>query len=345
MWLNFSNNNFNIKNLEKIISKNWQFKILKFLQEWYNNKSTICINTSGTTNKKKFFYVKKIYLINSIYMTKKFFNFKSDGKALLCLSIDFIAAKMLLIRSLVLKWNIYCVLPSSTPLNDINETFDFISMVPMQLYDSLKYENKIKIILIGGGVISNHLQKIIQRSRINCYYSFGMTETLGHIALKKLNGAHQNKYFMPLQNITLNINKKGCLMIYAPKLMYPPYLETNDLVKIYSNGGFIWLGRYDNVINTGGIKIIPELYEEKLKKYINIPFFIAGTYDDYLGEKVVLFCEGKKQQIIIPKNLFLYNQFFILKNIYFVNKFLRTISGKIQRKNTINFYLQNKKLI
>lgn len=340
MWLNFSNGNFNIKNFEKKISNNWQLKILNFLKKWNDNNSTICINTSGTTNKKKFFYVKKIYLINSIYMTKKFLNLKSDGKSLLCLSIDFIAAKMLLIRSLILKWNVFCVLPSSNPLNKINDIFDLTSMVPMQLYNSLNYEKKIKNILIGGGVISKKLQKKIQKSLINCYYSFGMTETLGHIAFKKLNGFNKDKYFMPLKNIKLNINKKGCLTIFAPKLMNPPFLETNDLVKIYKNGGFIWIGRYDNIINTGGIKIIPEIYEEKLKKYIDLPFFIAGINDDYLGEKVSLFIEGNEKKI--PKNLFLYKKFF-LKNIFFINKFLRTTSGKIKRKKTVKIFLIKKK--
>lgn len=345
MWLKFNNDNFNIKKIEKKISHNWQLKILYFLKKWYDNNSNIYINTSGTTNKKKFFYVKKIYLINSVYMTKKFFNLKSDEKSLLCLSIDFIAAKMLLIRSLILKWSVFCVFPSSNPLNNINDTFDFTSMVPMQVYNSLNHENKIKNILIGGGIISKKLEKKIQKSLINCYYSFGMTETLGHIALKKLNGFNKNKYFMPLKNIKININKKGCLNIFAPKIMNPPFLQTNDLVKIYKNGGFTWIGRHDNIINTGGIKIIPEIYEEKLKKYIDIPFFIAGIPDDYLGEKIALFFEGKEKKIIIPKYFFLsIKNFFKKKDIYFINNFLRTTSGKIKRKNTVKKFLNKNKI-
>lgn len=350
MWLDFNKKiNFNFfKNKYTIYKKtyyyySWKIKILKFLYTWYNSESKIMINTSGTTNYKKKFYVKKVNMINSALMTINYFNLKKKQTTILCLSIDFIAAKMVLIRSILLQWKVLCIVPSSNPFKEIknyNYSFDLVSMVPLQAYYSLSFYKQINKLLIGGGEISKKLEQKIIESKIKCYHSYGMTETLGHIAIRNINKKY--KYFKCFSNIKITMNKKGCLNIYAPKLITKK-IETNDLVKIFKKRYFIWIGRYDNIINTGGIKISSEIIERKLINFINKPFFIAGLPDNLLGQIIVLFIEGDKSNINISKNIFLKKEkFFFPKKIYFLKSFIRTSSQKIKKQDTINLFLKNK---
>lgn len=341
MLLDFSKEKLNLKNLFKKYLENWQLSILIFLQEWYNENPKLLIQSSGTTNFSKFFYVKKKYMIHSACMTGKFFNLGIGSRVLLCLPINFIAAKMLLIRSIVLRWSLYCIPPLSNPLKMIDQTFDFVPMVPLQVFNSLVDLVKVKILLIGGAPISRFLEKSLQNVHSFCYASYGMTETLGHIALKRINGIKSNKYFKPLPGIYLSINKNNCLKIFAPKLMETS-LQTKDLVKLYPKGKFIWLGRYDNLINSGGVKIIVEQLEKKLEPFIHQPFFIAGLYNKLLGQSVTLFIEGDPFIIKIPDNLFIgYNKFYKPREFYFIPYFSWTFSKKIQREKTLKNFLKS----
>lgn len=341
MWLDFSKGLINLKFIENKITKNWQIPILNLIKSWYDNNNTLLISTSGTTSGKSvFFSVKKKFFINSVINTKKFFNIKKGQKSLLCLSTDFIAGKMVLIRAIVLKLKLYCVFPSSSPINNIDYFFDFVSMVPLQVFNSINYLFRIKILLIGGGKISLELNNILKKISTNCYASYGLTETLGHIALKKINN-NDNKinYFKSLPGIKLKCNKNKCLIIYAPSINKKK-IYTNDIVKFYSHNEFEWLGRYDNLINSGGIKIIPEIIEEKISLYIKKPFFIAGIPDKLLGQRIVLFIEDNKKQNF-SKNIFLnLKNIYRPKNIFFISVFSKTKSGKINRNKVIKKFLK-----
>lgn len=350
MFLDFTKK-ININFLEKKILHNWEFKILKIIKNWNNNKKNFLIKTSGTTSKPKKILVLKKNIINSSYMTKKFFNLKTGNTSLLCLPVNYIAGKMVLIRSIVLNLKLYCILPSSNPLkkinilnNNNNKKFDFVSMIPLQVNNGIdSISNTIKILLIGGGEVSKKLENKLQKHTTKCYSSYATTETLGHIALRRINGYNKTDYFICLPKIKLNINKNKCLKIYSPDLIQKP-LQTNDLVKLLSNDKFYWLGRYDNLINSGGIKIIPEQIEKKLKSFlINVNFFIGGVNDNYLGQKAILFIEGIKfENNKMLKFFIINNGIKFIKGYCFINLFLKTKSNKIKRKDTINYFMKKK---
>lgn len=335
MWLDFSEGRPDLDRLEREFSEDWQLPILAFLRQWHHDHPTVLVNSSGTTGVLRSFSVKKTHMIYSARMTGRFFNLGQGSRSLLCLSSDYIAAKMLLVRAAVLGWSLCCVPPSFRPLEGIDETFDFIPMVPLQVANSLTDLVRIKILLIGGASISEALENTLQDCSSDCYASYGMTETLGHIALRRINGAEKDRYFQSLPGVRLSIDEQDCLKIFAPQLMDEP-LQTRDLVELLPAGSFIWLGRQDHLINSGGVKIIPEQWEDRLRPFIHQPFFIAGLPDEALGQKVTLLVEGDPSSLEIPETLFIGNDRFCKpRELYFVPHFSWTSSGKIQRKETL----------
>ncbi|WGH27440.1 MAG: o-succinylbenzoate--CoA ligase [Candidatus Bostrichicola ureolyticus] len=339
MWLNFTkkNNQFYCNFYKN--EDYWKKEIISFIKEWYNKNEFIYVSTSGTINKKQL-VLKKKYMVNSVKMTKNFFfGLKKPIKpikTLLCLPLNYIASKMLLVRAIILKWKVFCIKPSSNPLKELNINFDFVPMIPIQVRNSISNLHKIKIILIGGAPISNDLEEELKKNKNTKFYiSYGMTETMGHIAIRKIN----EKCYKTLSGISINRDKRGCLIVYSKKILEKP-LYTNDLIKLYSKKKFEWLGRYDNVINSGGIKIIPEELEKKLSKIIFLPFFISYVKDKILGQKITLFVEGNKTDINIPDSFYKEENIPLkIKNIVFIEKFLKTNSGKIKRNNIVNKYI------
>ena len=335
MWIDLSNP-FWLEELKKNTKEPWQKSILSFFTQWYNQESYLYIETSGTTKKARKIKVAKEKLIESAKMTIAFFSLKEKMSFLLALSINYIASKMLLVRAILLKGKIYCLKPSSYPLKSINFLFDFASMVPLQVENSLDKLNHITYLLIGGASISKKLEEKLQSiTSPHIYHSYGMSETLSHIALRKVNGPDKTDYFKVLADIEIKKDKRGCLTIYYPKL-YPNKIKTNDLVELISPSTFKWLGRYDHVINSGGIKMIPEEWEKKLNDFIPIPFFISALKDESLGEKIILILQGKPLPIKFPSHLFKGdNRFYKPKSLYFIDAFDQTSSGKIKRKETL----------
>ncbi|WP_185873643.1 acyl-CoA synthetase family protein [Blattabacterium cuenoti] len=345
MWIDFNSK----KILTPLVNPHhplyyWQESILTFLKNWYNQKLSYLISfTSGTTTgiQKKIF-LKKENMYKCAKRTVKFL--KLDNlkiKGLLCLSPNSIASKMFLVRAIIYKWIIYCIPPSSHPIENIQEDFDIISMVPMQIFYSLKKLNKIKIILIGGAPISNNIENQLKKISTICYLTYGMTETLGPIALKKINGINKSNYYQVFKDISINLDHRNCLKIFSPYIE-DNYIQTNDIVNIISNNKFNWIGRYDNIINSGGIKIIPELIEKKIAPFIKKKFFISSIPDKILGEKIILFIEGSFSIIRIPNYIFYKNKFLKPKKIFFIKKFIKNNLGKIQRKKIVNKFLKEK---
>ncbi|XOD68105.1 MAG: AMP-binding protein [Flavobacteriales bacterium Tduv] len=340
MWLDFSEGRPNLDRLEKEFSEDWQLPILNFLRRWYDDQPTVSVHSSGTTGVSRSFSVKKEHMVYSARMTGRFFNLGSGRRSLLCFSSDYIAAKMLLVRASVLRWHLYCVPPSSRPLEGINETFDFIPMVPLQVANSLSDSLRVKIFLIGGASISETLERALQDCSSTCYASYGMTETLGHVALRRINAAEKDRYFQAFPGVRLSIDEHDCLKIFDSQLMDEP-LQTRDLVELLPSGRFIWLGRQDHLINSGGVKIIPEKWEEQLRPFIYQPFFIAGLPDEVLGQKVALFVQGKPYSLEIPEVLFVgKNRFCKPREVCFISYFSWTSSGKIRRKETLQRFIE-----
>lgn len=342
MWIDFKKKKFNLKFFKKKFTKKWHKSIFFFLEEWYNNNKNIYLKTSGTTNNKSnFFFIKKKKLIKSAKLTLNFFNFKKRIRILLCLCPNYIASKMLLVRAIISESMVYCVPPSSNPLKGIEKYFDFSSMVPFQVERSISYLKYIKILLIGGAPINNRLIEKIKNVSTKCYLSYGMTETLSHVALKKIN-KFKKKFFKALKGVKFSIDNRSCLKINASHIMNKT-IQTNDLVNLITKKKFDWLGRYDFIINSGGIKIYPEYLEKKINFFLYRRFFIAPFPDEKLGQKIILIIEGEPIKINFLSFIFSgKKKFFIPREIFFFSKFLKSFYEKMRKKKIINFFLIKK---
>ncbi|MDO5971515.1 AMP-binding protein [Flavivirga aquimarina] len=321
----------------------YEVLIGEFLLDWLDNNDYIVINTSGSTGKPKSMSVNKQAMVNSAIATGDFFNLNPGDKALHCLPSNFIAGKMMLVRAIILGLELDLVTPTSQPNFNIDIHYDFCAMIPLQLQNSLDTCHHIKTIIVGGAAVSNTLKKMIQNLNSNVYETYGMTETVTHIAVKKINKFNKEKgcdaelvetsYFQTLPNISISQDERDCLIIDAPKLSKDKII-TNDIVKCISKSEFEWLGRYDNVINSGGLKIFPEAIEVKLQDKIKERFFISSIPHETLGEQLVLVLESDSKKP--DKSIFLgLNKLEKPKKIYTVKRFIETPSGKVQRKKTL----------
>ncbi|MDO6676120.1 AMP-binding protein [Tenacibaculum sp. 1_MG-2023] len=342
--LNFHNsfqlNGKSFSNEDELLtfSKTINDSVYQFLSDWFNTEDFVVVQTSGSTGKPKPISLKKEFMINSAKATGVFFDLEENTTALLCLSTDYIAGKMMLVRALTLGWSIDVV--ALTSKVEIIKEYDFSAMVPLQLRSSLASIHKIKKLIVGGGVVANDLIEAIQDKSTEIFATYGMTETITHIAVKKLNNVISNdsekSHYKTLPNVQLSQDNRNCLIIDASKVSEEKVV-TNDVVHLISKTEFEWLGRYDNVINSGGVKLHPEKIEEKLSKVIPNRFFVTGINDKKLGEKLVLIVEGEKNDVILNevRNLLGLTKYEIPKVVYFVDKFIETETKKIQRKKTL----------
>lgn len=299
----------------------------KFLLEWLNNESFVFVQTSGSTGKPKKIVLQKAAMIASAKATGIFFNLQPKTTALLCLSANYIAGKMMLVRAMTLGLHLDYVEPNTNPLED--KKYDFVAMVPMQVANSLNQLHLLETLLIGGTKVSYQLAESILKTNCQAFESYGMTETISHIAIKQI-GA---KEFTVLPNVKIAIDDRNCLVIEALELSTDKII-TNDIVEILNERQFILKGRIDNVINSGGVKIFPEEVEEKLAKYITTRFFIASVSDEKFGEKVVLVLEGKPFEM--ENSIFSeLSKYQIPKQIVFIDKFVETETNKINRMKTL----------
>ncbi|MDD2986912.1 AMP-binding protein [Flavobacterium sp.] len=304
-----------------------------FLLDWFDDKSYLEINTSGSTGIPKLIRVDKQAMVNSALATGNFFDLQPGDKVLHCLPAKYVAGKMMFIRGFILGLEIDFVAPSSHPLDRLDYDYDFAALVPMQAQYSLDKLKHIKKIIIGGAKITKPLEDKLLKVKSEIYETYGMTETITHIAAKRIG----EEAFTVFPNVMLSLDDNNCLLIKAPSISNE-LIETNDIVEMVSENEFIWLGRYDNVVNSGGIKLIPEQIEEKLATRIPRRYFVIGQADPVLGEKLVLIVEG--EPIPIEKEVFdVLDKYEKPKEIHFVKHFEETPTGKIIRKETLSKFM------
>ncbi len=281
-------------------------------------------------------------MMNSAFMTGQYFGFKSGQKALLSLPCDYIAGKMMVVRAMMWGLDLQLVPPKGNPIANITHPIDFAAMIPLQVATIFEEHPEkfslIKKLIIGGGKVDTQLGKKLETISTQCYATYGMTETITHVAIKKLNGTDQSPHFEALSNINFSKDKRGCLKIDAPKLSENTVI-TNDIIDLKNAQQFEWLGRFDNVINTGGIKVFPEKIEDILEKIITQRFFITSAPDKKLENKVILIIEdkewiSKKTNALKLEIKEVLSKFEQPKAIYFVDKFEETPTKKIQRNRT-----------
>ncbi|MCK7590540.1 AMP-binding protein [Subsaxibacter sp. CAU 1640] len=304
-----------------------------FLLDWLDDNDFVRVHTSGSTGKPKIMKLSKQAMVNSSIATGNYLKLKSGNTALHCLPNNYIAGKMMLVRAMILGLEMDLVEPTSQPIFDYDKTYHFTAMLPMQLESTLSYLHNVKTIIVGGSSVSKHLIDLTQSVKAKVYATYGMTETASHIALKPLNNKSREPYFKVLPKVSISQDERGCLVIYAPKVAKEKVV-TNDLVELHSETEFEWLGRIDNVINSGGVKLFPEQIEEKLKGKLPYQFFIASEPDKILGERLVMVIESSINTVD-KKNFKVLDKYETPKKIYNVKQFKMTPTGKIKRLETL----------
>jgi len=319
-----------------------------FIKKWFSASDTFAQKTSGSTGAPKEIVITREQMIVSAKLTAEALRLKNGDHALLCLDPEYIAGKMMLVRSLVTGMKIVAVNPVANPFRKIprNVRVDFVAIVPMQLIEIIQSDlayrlNSTKNILVGGAALDQGIKKKLSTFDGRVYATYGMTETISHIALQSINGPAASEYFTVLPGIKINADERGCLEINAPHL--DEKVVTNDLVEINDARHFKWLGRIDNVINTGGKKIIPEKIEDQINRLfaqqmVRNKFFISSIPDPVLGNKLILIIEGALENITVEtlkshlrENLRNYE---VPKKIYTNINFVLTKNGKLNRTET-----------
>ena len=326
-------NNENFSNID-------DSEIRNFLKEWGNNELSISLYTSGSTGKPKLIHLLKSDMVASAKLTGEYFNIEAGQKGLLCLPIKYIAGKMMLVRAMVLGFDLISIKPSSNPIIECVQSINFAAMTPMQVNTVLNQSpdklNLIEQLIIGGAPVDSRLESKLQEVKTHCFSTYGMTESITHIAVKKLNGKNKSKYFEALPNITFQCNKNNCLILNTPHLSSST-ITTSDIVELIDNKRFKFIGRIDNVINSGGIKIHPEDLETRVSNlFHNTRFFFSSLPDQLLGERLVLVIESKNSISNLESNLKKQlDTFEIPKTIFYTDYFLETKTKKIDRIRTL----------
>lgn len=268
-----------------------------FLIEWENDSPYVEVKTSGSTGEPKRMMVEKQRMLNSARITCDFLGLKEGDTALLCMSLDYIAGKMMVVRAIERGLKLISVEPSGHPLASLASPLSFAAMVPMQVYNSLQVPEererlmKIGHLIIGGGAIDEAMEKELKTFPNAVWSTYGMTETLSHIALRRVSGPNASEWYTPFASVCLSKTSSGCLIIDAHEVCSET-LVTNDIVELSTNGSFRILGRKDNVICSGGIKIQMEEVEQLLKPFLRVPYLISKRKDEKFGEIAVLLSEG-----------------------------------------------------
>ena len=352
MQLDFSKN----INIESLFPENeFEEKVISFLQDWFSDSETVSVQTSGSTGIPKVFEIEKKRMLNSAKMTCDFLGLKEGDTALLCLPVQYISGKMMLVRAIERKLKVIISVLSSAP--EISENVEFCAMTPLQVQNSLDKIHFIKNLIIGGAAVSEKLKNEIfttlqfSNSPTRIFETYGMSETLSHIALKQISPVQEN-YFTILNDVEISVDERNCLKIFAPKLN-PEILQTNDIVELMhfdsaqgDKKQFKFLGRFDNVINSGGVKIFAEELENLVKKHIDRDLVFLGKPDETLGEKLILViedelfsesCQSERSRRLKSQisNLKFENKFHIPKEIFFLEKFPRAENGKVLRKEIL----------
>ena len=322
---------------QAFVSESFNASWLKDLQEvvafWLSAQNVLLVQTSGSTGVPKAIALSRSVLLHSAKSTLAFLGL-DGGSALHFLPAKYIGGKMMLLRALVANMHIELVEPHAA-LPELTREYDLVALTPMQAAKSINQLQHFRHIILGGGAVSVQLIAALQQLPGKVYNSYGMTETASHVALKILNGPDKSDFFVAMDGVTFSCDNRGCLVIHAPAWQAPE-LVTNDVVKLISTTQFKWLGRFDNVINSGGVKISPEELEHKLARQLNVPFFIGALPDEILGEKVVLVI-ASKDEIALDFNVL--PKLYRPKETYYLPEFIYTETHKINRKATLSLLL------
>ncbi|MFZ5970188.1 MAG: AMP-binding protein [Bacteroidota bacterium] len=319
--------------------------VVAFVQQWLNGAAAFTIHTSGSTGKPKAVRITRKQMEASAQATAQALQLKPGMTALLCLDPALIAGKMMVVRTLVMGMNLIVSEPVANPLEAMgNERIHFAAMVPYQVVSVLKSAsptsiNRIEKLIVGGAPLPANLENELQQYHTQVYATYGMTETLSHVALRRVNGPDRSHHFTALAGVRLQTDERGCLVIEAPYLNVP--IITNDLVTLTGEDQFEWLGRADHVINSGGVKIIPEMLEEKIRPVVEDVvgkrrYFIYGYPHASWGQQVTLVVEGtlakEEEERLVSAMKHNLTRFEVPKGVVCLPAFAEVGNGKINRE-------------
>ena len=304
-----------------------------FLHEWFNDEDFVWVKTSGSTGTPKPFKAEKERMMQSAKLTCSYLGLKQGNSALLCMKLGYIAGKMVVVRALIAGLQLTIVPVTGNPLARVDQPIDFAAMIPLQVFNSLRNPvekeklSAIRHLIIGGGSIDSTLVHALQEFPNAVYSTYGMTETLSHIALRRLNGKDAADFYTAMGDVKISVSSDETLIIEAPKVS-EKVLQTNDVVELVGSNQFRVIGRIDNIINSGGIKIQIEDVETQLRPFLSDDFAISALPDPKFGEIVVLVVT-KPIETSVLERLSSYQR---PKKVILIEKIPLTETGKIERK-------------
>ncbi len=331
----------------------YEAKVLEFCRNWLTGQQEFVVPTSGSTGEPKNITLTRNQLEASAQRTIAALKLNKKDRALVCLNTENIAGMMMLARGFLADLHLTIIEPIANPLafSKPEQPFDFISFVPYQLH-AICFETPAKklvmdfakAILVGGAPLSPNLLTAIKTIKAPVYQTYGMTETVSHIALRRLNGPETEETYQAFAGITLGQDERGCLTIKAD-VTNNETIVTNDLVNLLSANTFEWLGRADNTVNSGGYKVQLEkieviLAQVLLNQNISCRSFVSAEPDDKLGHKLVAVLESEQVTETEEKDLKkelaqVLKKYEVPKIFYFTKSFASTGSGKIDKIKTL----------
>lgn len=330
---------------------------LDFCRAWLSGKDTFTLHTSGSTGTPKPITLTRAQMRASAHLTGQTLGLQAGDAALVCLNIRYVAGIMMLVRGLELSLPMTILEPGSNPLagfDPASTPFRFTAFVPLQLQtiletapETLPILDRMKAILVGGAATSPALEQALQVIEAPMYATYGMTETVSHIALRRLNGPERSDVFTALDGVTIGTDDRNCLHIRSAATNFER-IQTNDVVELIDSTRFRLLGRADRVINSGGVKVQPEPVEQVIQNVLasfglTTRLFVAGLPDERLGQRVVVFLE---KQVIDPDQWAAVQNsirqqigpYAVAREAITVNEFVETPTGKIDQVRTIERY-------
>ncbi len=326
------------KQMDNPAAIHWEKDLYSFILDFLNPQIPLLQKSSGTTGDPKTISLSRAAMLNSASNTLEFFQLEPGNKALLCLPVNFIAGKMMVVRAMLGGMELLTIEPGGNPLINLDEEVHFAAMVPLQMYEALKTPTKLSLIeklILGGGEIHSGLKEQIGMLKdTEVFETFAMSETYSHFAVKKLNGEYPEDTFTIMEGVSIDIDPRSCLVVDIKGITNGPVVS-NDLVELSGPRHFRWMGRADYIIKSGGMKIIPEILEKRIDEKLGIESIFLGIKDLRFGEKMVMVLEkatflqhpGLKNDLekILAKHEF-------PKSIEFIERFPRNRSYKIDRR-------------
>jgi O-succinylbenzoic acid--CoA ligase len=315
--------------------------VLEFLREWFSDEEYVTGHTSGSTGTPRPVALLKRDMLASAALSNDYFGITAHSTLLLCLSPAYIAGKMMIVRAALAGANLLAIDPAGDPLAALDRPVDLAAMVPLQVETVLSAPGgegrleRVRQLLVGGAALSSALEGRLRGVATACHASYGMTETVSHVALRRVNGPGASPLYAALGEIRFDVDGRGCLVVHAPHLHQRRFV-TNDLARLVSPMRFEWLGRVDHVINSGGIKLSPEVIEARIAPLLSRRFFMAAEPDERLGERVVLVIEDHpwdedEREALAGRLVRVLSRHERPRAFRFLPRFRETSSGKILR--------------